>query len=329
MKRLTLALAMGLALTAVPAAQAGDSPATSPWPTGPHAYLYGTIVSVDAAAGAVTADVREVPIPLPKPPLPPLYPPPKPPTPPTGTSEPGGGSTGGLGAQPRSISFWPQGPEAPTAPPAPQRVTITTDAATIVRLDDQSASVGNLATGDEFIAGFNADPSSTIQQIVATPAVGINAHSPRVFYGLVGSVTSVDTTAHTLTISLLGETPGARGLGVTVGQSLTFAVGDRTMAFELPTGTAHGTGVLDNVSTGDIVAAGYLAPPNAALTALLALPLNVLVDIPLGSSGKGSTTQAQSRALKLASSLLGTGKRSHGRHTAKGKRRGAAHARRK
>ena len=335
MRRLMLALATVLALTAAPAAQAGDSPGHTPWPTGPHAFVYGKIVAVDAAAGTVTADVRAVPIPSPKTPLPAPPEPPKPPTPPSGASEPpygGGDSSGTSGptvAQPRFAMFAPQGPDWSKTLPAPQRVTITTTPSTIVRLDDQPSAVGDLATGDEFMAGFNADPSSTIDQIVATPAVGINAHSPRVFYGLVGSVTAVDKTAHTLTISLLGETPGARGFGLTTGQSLTFTVGDRTMALELPLGTAHGTDVLDNVSVGDIVAAGYLAPANATLAALLAQPLNVLVDIPLGSTGTGGTTHAQSRALKLASSMLGSGKRSRGHHTTKSKRHSPAHALRK
>lgn len=322
MKRLTLAFAAVLALGITSTAAASDSP----FPIGPHAFLYGKVVSVDAAAGTITANVFV------------------PPAPPVG--EPGGatGPTGPaypLGVPPSPGSTGPSGPEPPllTKPPAPlqfsspapQLVTITTTASTVVRLDDQPSSLGALAAGDIFVAGFDAAPGSSLDQILAGPAVGINAHSPRVFYGFAGTITGVDKTANTLTLGVLGETPAARNLGVTRGQSLTLTIGAGTLALEPPYGPTRGTSSLDGVSVGDIAAAGYLAPANETLAGLLATPVGVLIDIPMASltgDQPGSTlvTHARSRALKLAASMV-RGKRSRG-HKA-GKHRAVGHGKRK
>ena len=134
MRHLTLALAVALTLAAGPVA-AADVPSGPPhFPV--HSLLAGKVVSVDGAAGTVTADVRVV------------------------------------------VPNAPQtGPAAPAEAPSLQRVTIATDAATIVHLDAHPASLADLASGDDVIAAFDAPPGSSLDQIVAGPAIGISARS--------------------------------------------------------------------------------------------------------------------------------------------------------
>lgn len=249
-------------------------------PTPVPSFLAGKIVSVDASAGTVTADVRIV----------------------------------------------PQAPQPLGPPPSadpPQRVTITTDASTKVRLDDHVATVAQLGPGDELTAGFSAPPGSSLQEILAGPALGIYARSPRAFYGFVGTVTAVDPGAGTLSVNVLRTTPAAGALlGSAGGAPLTFDVGPDTLVLALPGGISHGTDGLGGVSVGDVVAAGYLVRPVSSLADLLAQPLWVLVDVQLGpdSGSSHAVSRAETRAFRAAQGMVARrhSTRARGRHRGRG-----------
>jgi hypothetical protein len=193
-------------------------------------------------------------------------------------------------------------------PPATTLVTITTNSSTSIEVNDAPGTVADMKPGDRFVAFFTGSPTDTIQTLVANPALAIRDHtpppSPQV-YAFVGSVTGVDTTAGTVTITVTRSFPSALAAA---NSSVKLTVTSDTLILG---GSANSGGLfgntLSNVSPGDIVAGGLIGPSGETLTQVEASPLRVLLDLPAMSS---STPAAQvmsdkRQALSAALRMLG------------------------
>lgn len=200
------------------------------------------------------------------------------------------GILGGLG----SGSGWPLGlaadhvtAHAPTA----TQVTILTDSSTKLLINGKSGTASDLAQGDKFLALFKGSPTASIQTLTANPAVAIlargTAPKPQL-YAFVGTVSSVDTTKGTVTVNVSHGLPSSV---IAAGGTDSFTVGSGTVVLG-----GSGSGLvtsLSDVSAGDIVAGGLIAPAGDTLAQVEALPLKVLFDIP-------SPTQVANSAAKIA-----------------------------
>ena len=357
MKRVLIALVTALPL-AVGVASAQAAPTGFPGFPGFGAGMtqqeavVGTVVSVDPSAGTFVANATML-------------------TPPSfgsgfpGFPFPGFGGTGGTGGTGGSGSGFPGfpgfpgfgsgTPTAPTTPTTPTttQVTITTNASTTIfvapgfgsmggmggmggmskGMTSMSGTVSNLVPGAKFLAFFPGSSSDTIQTLVANPATAILAQVPEQFYAFVGTVTSTDTTAGTVTVNAMRTLPS--GL-VANGSSATFTVGSHTFIIggSSLTGSGHGLfgglfgGSLSGVSQGDIVAGGLIGPAGMTATQIEAAPLMFLLDLPAPAAGTGTTTttSAERKALNEVKKLLHGGKVKLERHRHARKAHGRSHA---
>ena len=130
-------------------------------------------------------------------------------------------------------------------------------------------------------------------------------------YAFVGTVTGTDTTNGTVTLTVTQSFPS--GLAA-ANSSVTLTVSSHTLILGGTSSTGFGS-TLANVSKGDIVAGGLLAPQGDTLTQIEALPLQILLDLPASSSTSTTTTTSATKqtALKQALKALGVKGTSHSR----------------
>lgn len=210
---------------------------------------------------------------------------------------------------------------------APQQVTITTNTSTKFRVNGQMPTIDALAAGDKFVALFPAPMSTmwgqgatsgvTLQQVVSSPALAVFAKAPPAthqLYAFVGTVSAVDTTAGTVTVTVTNSIP----TGLITG-SATFTVSADTLVLGGNATNGLFGGSLMGVSVGDVVAGGLIGTAGETVAQVEAMPLQVLIDFPV-SSTTTSTAKAKQRALNKALKLLGVkrhssrARRHHGRH---------------
>jgi hypothetical protein len=218
-----------------------------------------------------------------------------------------------------------------TSTPATSQVTISTNSNTLMLVNGQPGAVSNLGAGEHFIGLFDGLPTDSVQTLTANPADFILAHgtatgtASKQLYAFVGTVTGVDTSAGTVTVTVSNSFPS--GL-VAANTSASFTVGQQTLILG---GASSGSpvsglgGSLGDVATGDIVAGGMIGTSGETLSQVEAQPLSVLLDLPApsGSSTSAAKARAKSKALHEALALL-RGKslrstkhhhnRHHGRH---------------
>jgi hypothetical protein len=181
--------------------------------------------------------------------------------------------------------------------PTTTRVTITTDSNTKIVINGKVATVSDLAAGDKFGALFSGSPTDSIETLVTNPPIAVFAKGSSVWshpqlYGFVGTVTAVDTTAGTVTVNVRRTLPSSLAPS---GSSATFTVGPHTLI--LAGGSLFGASLSD-VSVGDVVAGGELAPAGETLAQVEATPLKVLIDLPTTTT-TGSAVRHLKRAIHL------------------------------
>jgi hypothetical protein len=194
---------------------------------------------------------------------------------------------------------------------------ITTGGATQIRIDGQQSSVSNLAVGDYFTAVYDGTPDESLSTITSTPSLSVSAWAPsdgNLLYAFVGTVSSTDTTAGTITVNVTGSTPNGLFSGTD-----TFDVGSQTIVLGNSGSTPFGS--LGSFSTGDVVAGGLIAPSGGPAGTVESTPLQVLVDFPQSSSSSTSSANAQKasirRAERRALNLLRRESAKHGHHKKK------------
>jgi hypothetical protein len=254
---------------------------------GAPALIRGTVVSVDSAANTITANVDM-----------------------HGQEGEDGpwmddmgemmGGPGALGA-----AFGPTNPffgapsdrdvSTTTTPPAP--VTIKVGPTTMLALDGASATLSQFAQGDEFLALLDTSNATSVTDALNNPALAVVGRTRPKFFGFVGSVQSVDTTANTVTVTINGSSSSVLAPGSTE----TFAVGDHTMI--LSSSPGRGPSALTGVSKGDMVAGGLWAPGNSTAAQLSTIPLMVLIDVP--GAGSSASTGSAVHAFQMAERAMG------------------------
>jgi hypothetical protein len=277
----------------------------------PVAAVGGTVVSTDPAAGTFVANAFVL-------------------APPSEPSELGGlasglaqllggfggfGTTGGTGGSSGGLSgllsgflgnlgsgglgFGLDGDSAP----ATTQVTISADSNTKLIVNGKLGTVADMTAGDHFFALFSGSPTDSIQTLTASPALLVfdrTPRKPRQLYAFVGTVTGVDTTAGTVTVDVAHSRPGSL---VPAGSApVPFMVGPDTLVLGGSSGDGL-SGGLSSVSVGDIVAGGLVASAGDTLAQIEALPLRVLLDIPV-PTGSTTTSADKRRAFKDVLRLL-------------------------
>jgi hypothetical protein len=224
--------------------------------------------------------------------------------------------------------FFGPGVQAPTTTP----VTIPTNGATKFRVDGQTGTVSSLAAGDRFVALFSGSRGEALSTLIANPALAVVAHTPpamRQLYAFVGTVSSVSTTADTVTVQVGNSLPS--GLVPAASDPATFTVSAQTLFLGGAATNGLFGGSLTDVAPGDTVAGAEIGTAGETLSQVESSPLQVLIDFP-SASGSSTTTssvrkQARERALSQALAIFGYkknakshGSRHHGKH-------GTSHAR--
>lgn len=213
-------------------------------------------------------------------------------------SGPASGPSGSFGGDFRHAEFGGSGNAPATTP-----VTITTDSNTNITVNGSSGSVSDMKVGDHFVALFTGSPTDSIQTLVASPALAVFDRTPpprKQVYAFVGTVTATDTTNGTVTLTVTRSYPS--GLAA-ANSSVTLTVSADTLILGGTSSSGFGNTLAD-VSTGDVVAGGLLAPQGETLAQVEALPLQMLLDLPASSSST-ATSAVKQDALKQALKLLG------------------------
>ena len=312
MAMLPLALGAGVAQAHGPGWGSGDGPGWGPGGQGSRTQVVavaGTVVSVDPTTLSFAANAYE----------------------PQGEG-PGWGHHGFQGPGHFSKEFLrPSGP-APTTTP----VTIRTGTATRFRVNGRRGTISSLATGDRFVALFTGTRGEALSSLVAAPALAVDAHTPPTpeqLYAFVGTVSSVNTTADTVTVSVTNSLPS--GLVPAASNPATFTVSGQTLFLGGSAANGLFGGSLNDVGTGDVVAGGEIGAAGETLSQVESTPLQVLIDFPAapGSSTTSSSdrTQARDRAMSQALALFGykMSVRSHGKTRKHGRSHAKTHGRRK
>jgi hypothetical protein len=197
-----------------------------------------------------------------------------------------------------------------TSTASTSQVTISTDSNTLMLVNGQPGGVSDLGAGQHFIGLFDGLPTDSLQTLTANPADFILAHgtatASKQLYAFVGSVTGVDTTAGTVTVTVSASFPSSLAAANT---SASFTVGQQTLILG---GSSSGSpvsglgGSLSDVSVGDIVAGGLVGTSGETLSQVEAQPLSMLLDLPAppASSTSAAKARAKSRALHEALALL-------------------------
>jgi hypothetical protein len=220
--------------------------------------------------------------------------------------------------------------------PATTQVTITGGDSTVVFVNGASGTVSGMSAGDEFIAFFDGSPGESITDLVQNAPLAIIDHTPPkpkelyAFVGTVSNVTTTDDNDGTVTVDVQGAMPS--GIASS-GDSVPLTVTSDTLIL----GGSSTTGLSSNltdVSDNDIVVAGLVAPEGETLAQIEALPLKVLLDIPVSQTSGETQSQAREKALKKALAMIGdkvkSGKTKRTKHGKKSHRRShSRHASRK
>jgi hypothetical protein len=251
---------------------------------GPPPLIRGTVVSVDTTSNTISANVD----------MPPQM--------------GGGGWMGAMGAMmggPGALgaAYGPSNPffgapgdrDATITAPAP--ITIKVGPSTLLALDGASATLSQFAQGDQFLALLDTSNATSLTDALNNPALAVIGRTPPKFYGFVGSVQSVDTSADTVTVSINGSSSPALASGSTE----TFDVGDHTLI--LSSSPGRGPSALTGVAKGDLVAGGLWAPGNSTATQLSTIPLMVLIDVP--GAGTSASASAAVKAFQAAERAMG------------------------
>jgi hypothetical protein len=194
----------------------------------------------------------------------------------------------GRGAHALSAHALP-GSDSPTA--GTPNTMVAADANTKITLNGQSASISNLTVGDMFVAIYNGTPSEALSAITATPATSVRAWTAPTgdsLYAFVGSVAS--TGSGTVSVNVTSSFPTGMFSGAD-----TFTVGSQTKVL----GNT-------NLTPGDIVAGGLIAPSGESATTVGSTPLQVLVDFapPTASPSTAVTAEMTKRAEHRALEML-------------------------
>lgn len=277
-----LLLALFAALLLAPAALAGESgsqpqgppggdpqgehPSFGPPPLGfPGLGLRvfrGEVLSVDAEQGTITALVA-----------PGRHPGKRPPR----HQGPGGDE----GDRPGGDRPGPGGPQGGPAKnrrnrPPLRKVTFHTDEDTTVLRNGEEAQVGELQEGDLLMVAIEAEPGSSIEEILATPAWFVSAYGRPAFYGFGGKVTGVNTEGGTLTLEVRRATRAARQAlreaGVERGSEVTFLTSEDT---RIVVDGDHGE--LGGIEPGDHAGVGIMAAKGASLEELQGTPASIVL----------------------------------------------------
>ncbi|HEV3055324.1 MAG TPA: hypothetical protein VGX45_11765, partial [Solirubrobacteraceae bacterium] len=245
--------------------------------------VLGTVVTTDASAGTFTANAF---------------------VPTFGMGDGNSGSGTGQGQAGTSQGPWGGGgtfggafasgdPTGGGTTPTTTLVTIKTDSNTKMIVNGSSGTVADMKAGDQFMALFSGSPTASITTLVGNPALAIFDRTPppkKQVYAFVGTVTGTDTTKGTVTLTVTASLPS--GLAA-ANSSVTLTVSSDTLILGGTSSTGFGN-ALANVSTGDIVAGGLLAPQGDTLAQIEALPLQILVDLPVSSSTSSSGSSGSS-----------------------------------
>jgi hypothetical protein len=234
----------------------------------------GTVVSVDAAKGTITADVAR-------------------PRPPwcfdrgddqqgeAAFSEdrrfPGDGRRGRDGRAGASSHRGEQ-----------RRVTFTTDDDTLVVRNGAEAAVTDLLAGDRIDVTIVTEDASSYEEVLATPAwiiVAKAAKVKKILHGFAGKVTARDATANTLTVDVKYATKSARAMIGAGTKSVTFLTDAST---DIRRG-GEDVG-LGDLAVGDLVGVGVRAAKGSSLPQLEATPARTIVALT-----KAPTSASQAR----------------------------------
>jgi len=221
------------------------------------------------------------------------------------------GSRGGRGGHARAAAL--RGSHClpgstPVADGTPGTV-ITTDSTTKITIDGQTSSVGNLASGDHFVAVYDGTPDESLATITSTPALSVEGWAPfdgNALYAFVGTVAGTDTTTGTVTVNVTSSIPSGLFSGTD-----TFDVGSQTIVLGNSTNGLFGS--LGAVSNGDVVAGGLIAASDETASTVESTPLQVLIDFPQMSSSSSSAASIR-RAERRALRLLRRERATYGRH---------------
>ncbi len=234
-------------------------------------HAKGTVVSVDATTGVVTANVK-----LPRW----LAVPAEVATPDVGSGsgdeyavapEPSG-QRRGRGNGRRSYA---SRASASSRERVVTRVALNTDADTLVIREGSEATVADLLAGDQIDVAIIADRSLTPAEILATPAWSIVAKAAivqKILYGFAGKVTAIDLAAGTVTLDVKYATKSARAAIGAGTKSITFLTDTNTDVFK--GGVAVG---LADIATGDLVGVGVRAAKGSTQEQLVATPARTVV----------------------------------------------------
>ncbi len=217
--------------------------------------------------------------------------------------------------------------------PATTQVTITGGDSTVVFVNGASGSVSGMSPGDEFIAFFDGTPGESITDLVQNAPFAIIDHTPpapKELYAFVGTVSNVATTDDndgTVTVDVQGAMPA--GIASS-GDSVPLTVTSDTLVLGGSSTTGFDSNLTD-VSDNDIVVAAVVAPEGDTLSQIEALPLKVLLDIPVSQTSGETQSQAREKALKKALAMIGDKlKSSKTKHSKKSHRKShSRHASRK
>jgi hypothetical protein len=191
--------------------------------------------------------------------------------------------------------------------PATTQVTITGGDGTVVFVNGASGSVSGMSPGDEFIAFFDGSPGESIADLVQSAPLAIIDHTPPApkelyaFVGTVSNVAATDDNDGTVTVDVQGAMPSSIASS---GDSVPMTVTSDTLILGGSSTTGFDSNLTD-VSDNDIVVAAVVAPEGDTLSQIEALPLKVLLDIPVSQTSGETQSQAREKALKKALAMIG------------------------
>ncbi len=207
--------------------------------------------------------------------------------------------------------------DSPT-PPVTTHVTVSTDSNTKFVINNRTGSLSGLVPNSTFDGVFPGVPTDDINAVVSRSAVSIVAKTPprhRELFAWVGTVTGVDTSAHTVTVSVTRSLPSS--LIPTGSDPVTFTVDRRTLILG-GSGWGLAGSSLNGVQVGDVVAGGAVGWSDMTATQVEALPLRLLLDLPAPTTGPLLT--ARDKQLRQALALLGKGSAKSTHHKSKANR---------
>jgi hypothetical protein len=200
--------------------------------------------------------------------------------------------------------------DSPT-PPTTTHVTVSTDANTQYTINNRPGSLSGLVPNSHFDGVFPGVPTDDINTVVSRPAVSIVAKTPprhRQLFAWVGTVSGVNASARTVTVSVTRSLPAS--VIPSGSDPITFTVDRHTLILG-GIGSGLSGGGLKGVQVGDVVAGGAIGWSDMTLTQAQALPLRLLLDFPAPTSGPLLTVR--DKEFRQALALLGmkSGKPAH------------------